>query len=108
MFTRIDNSFKERHITQSLDFALPSVTDFIFLKLTCGKNSITSSNTARKCRSGKSHPNHSWALLHSDTFKPVLFVKVSKHVGTFCESIRTKYCVSEHHPLAFYKLLQYH
>ena len=51
---------------------------------------------------------HSWALLYRDTFKPVFFVKVLKHAGTFRESIGTKYRVPKHHPLALCKLLQYY
>ena len=50
----------------------------------------------------------SWAHLYCDTFTPVLFVKVLEHACTFCESIRTKYRVPEHHPLVFFKVLQYH
>ena len=32
------------------------------------------------------YPGQSWALLYRDPFTPVIFVKVSKHAGTFCKS----------------------
>ena len=43
-----------------------------------------------------------------DTFTPILFVKELEHADTFCKSFGTIYRVSEHHPLAFCILLQYH
>ena len=52
--------------------------------------------------------SHNWALLYRDTFKLVFFVKVSKHAGNFCDSIRAKYRLQEHRPLVFCKWLQNH
>ena len=48
---------------------------------------------------------HNWTLLYRDTFTLALFVKVSKHAGTFCENIVTTYRVPKHYALLFCKLL---